>query len=262
MQRVSRLPLLLLIAGAALLVLRAQQTSPKAAQVHPHQAAWLAPYVPPIAGTPFTAEYTIRAEKPLAGEGSDTWHSITRVARDSDGRIRHELHGSVPATSTKAPPLACVVLSDPVARLSHTLDPVLHTDDRRWFHASHQKRFDADNSDGEDLGTGTLAGLLVRGERRTRSLPPQLGAAGKPGQVVDETWYSSELQLVVFEQQTDSAGLKLTITMTNLDRGEPDASLFKVSRGYHLPIVGPVAPWLGQWPITSPDQTPNISGAW
>ena len=94
------------------------------------------------------------------------------------------------------------------------------------------------------------------------SIPPRLGAPGQRDQVVDETWYSNDLQLVVFGKQTDSAGIRLTITMTQLDRHEPDASLFQVPPGYHLPITGQVAPWLGQWPVDSPDQTPNITGAW
>jgi hypothetical protein len=169
------------------------------------------------------------------GGRSETWHSRTQVARDPNGRIRHELHDYVPESFTKEPPLLCVVLLDPVARLSHTLDPVLRTDDRKWFHVPHLSRFDLGATGGEDLGTRTIDGLEVRGERRTWTPPPRLGAPGQSVHVMDETWYSNEPQLVVLEQRTDSSGGVATISLSHLDRSAPPASLFAVPRGYHLP---------------------------
>lgn len=51
---------------------------------------------------------------------------------------------------------------------------------------------------------------------------------------MDETRYSDELQLVVWEQRTDPSGGVATISLSDLDRSERPASLFTVPRGYHV----------------------------
>ena len=258
MRPILKLSLALLVTGSALL--QAQEASSK-----PHRIrfALVIPYAPPVAGASYTAEYAIEVQKPQTGGGSETLHSETLVARDSYGRIRHELHDYVPEPRSKEPPpLLVVVLLDPVARLTHILDPILQIDDRKWLHAPHLRTFDFGSSKGEDLGLKTISGIPVMGVRLRSTVLPRNSATGDPEQVVDEIWYSRELQLVVFERQTDSAGLELTVTMSKLDRNEPDPALFKIPRGYHLPSANRATAGIGMWSVASPDQTPNISGAW
>jgi len=124
-------------------------------------------------------------------------------------------------------------------------------------------RFDPGASGGEDLGTRTIDGLEARGERREWTSRPRRGTPGQSVHVVDETSYSSELQLVVLEQQSNSSGRVVTICLSHLDRSEPPASLFTVPRGYHvltpntfgsIPSVPP--PWVD---ASIPG---SISGAW
>jgi hypothetical protein len=268
MQSVPRLRVLLLITGAALVAIHAQQTPQTSAAVHPIRISLVAPYIPPVSGVPVSAEYVIQVEHPPSAGQSEALHSVTRVARDPDGRIRRELRDYVPASFTKEPPLQGVVLLDPVARLSHILDPVLRTDDRQWFHASHLIRFDPAASGGEDLGARTIDGIEVRGERRAWTLPPRLAAPGQSDRVIDETLYSNELQLVVLEKQTNSSGGVATISLSHLDRSEQPASLFAVPRGYHVPSQ-PAAPVGHPWAIPSVSPpwadlsiSGNISGAW
>jgi len=129
MQKVPRLPVLLLITGASLPALHAQQTPQKSVAAHPLRLAFIAPYIPPVSGLPVSADYVIQTQQAPVDGQSETLQSTTLVARDSDGRIRHELHDYVPASFTKKPPSMCVVLLDPVARLFHILNPVLQTDD-------------------------------------------------------------------------------------------------------------------------------------
>ncbi len=268
MQRTPRLSVLALMPAAAFLVLPAQQTPQRPASLFPPRFAFVAPYIPPVSGAPFSANYAIEEQRPLATGGTETLHSITRVARDSNGRIRQELHDYLPPSVATEPRLMCVVLFDRVARLSHILDPVLRTDDRQWFNASNFVRFGPDSPAGENLGSKTIDGLAVNGVRRTRSLPSHIGDSGPPAQVVDEIWYSSDLQLVVFEQRKESSGGAVTVSLAHLDRREPSASLFKVSRDFHVPhppaepgghagsISSTPPPWL------DPSVQGNISGAW
>lgn len=258
MQLVSRLPILLLIAWAALLSLHGQQTPQKSAKVLPRSLSLLVPYVPTVSGASFTANYEVQMQQPLASGGSESWHSTTLVARDSSGRIRHELYAYAPASFTKEPPLLWIVLTDPVARLRHLVDPARRTENREWFHASHSIPLGTGSPADEDLGTKDMGGLAVRGERRTWTRRYQLVASGQPVQVTDETWYSDKLQLVVFEQQKDTAGVVLTIAMSRFDPSEPAASLFRVPQGYRV-LNWPNAPLPSRWgsPVPGPDPDTN-----
>ncbi|HEY2861334.1 MAG TPA: hypothetical protein VGJ21_23190 [Terracidiphilus sp.] len=76
--------------------------------------------------------------------------------------------------------------------------------------------------------------IAVNGTRRERTVPQRPGVTGNPVEMVEETWYSTELQLVDFQKQRDSSGHVMTISLSHFDRGEPDAALFKVPHGYHV----------------------------
>lgn len=235
MQRFRGLSLLLGVAAAAGAALNTQQTSRKAANVLPRRYAYLVPFTPSVSGLPFSAQYVIQIEEPQAGASGETWHSTTLVARDADGRIRRELHDYVPVTFTKEPPLFGVMLTDPVSRLRHTLDPVLQTDDLQWFHVPKPDSVVIAGAGDQDLGSKIMDGLEVKGLRRSWTRPAPASASGRPEQVVDETWYSNELQIIVLKRQTDSLGGEMTVSLAHLDRGTPAPSLFKAPRGYHPP---------------------------
>lgn len=240
---------LLLIAIAAL-PLPAQPSPQRSAALHSRTVTFLAPFVQPVAGAPVTATYSIEVERPMAAGGTETLHSITQVARDSQGRVRHELHEYVPESQKAARPPFAVILTDPVARLSHILDIVSRTDTRLWFHPSHAN-LSTPGAVVEDLGTKTIDGFAVSGERRTWIDVSE--PAAQPLRKVDEVWSSKELQLRVSEQRTSFSGMVMRVTLVHVDRGEPDTALFKVPKGFHAPSRGP-RPALGASPIAPPDQ--------
>lgn len=250
MQRIPGLPSLLLVSTA--LALQAQPSPQRVAALHSRTATFLAPFVPPIPGVPLTATYNIEVEQPLAGGGSEILHSITRVARDSHGRVRHELHAYAPALPSGVPPLLYVTLSDPVARLSHILDIDRRTDTRFWFHASHASLSDGDAIK-EDLGSKIIENIDAAGERRTWLDASALDASGQPVRKVDEIWFSNALQLRVSEERTSFSGRVIKITLAHVDRGEPDAELFRVPHGYRVPGQGVGGLPTGLWSVAPPD---------
>lgn len=249
--RLARLTLLPLIIGAALLTLDAQQASQEPAVSSSRSLAYLAPFVPSVAGAPFMATFAIRTEQPGADGSTEALQSMTKVVRDSSGRVRHELRELEPPSGGEAP-LVAVVLSDPPARIVHTLDPVHRIDSRRQFDASRQGvSAAAGTAEGEDLGIRTINGLKVKGVRRTWRIPSRLDAAGQPVQAADETWYSDELQMIVLETRSDSSGRVMTVSMSQLDRHEPPASLLRVPEGYSQTVnVGRTS---NMWPTMPPD---------
>jgi hypothetical protein len=86
----------------------------------------------------------------------------------------------------------------------------------------------------DDLGTKNMEGVTVQGERRTQTI-----AAGEIGndreiQIVNERWYSPELQLEVMTRHSDPRSGEQITSLVNIRRTAPDASLFQLPAAYTI----------------------------
>jgi hypothetical protein len=84
----------------------------------------------------------------------------------------------------------------------------------------------------ESLGKQVIEGVEAEGTRVTFTI-----AAGKIGNErpivsVNEQWYSSELRVLVMSKNSDPRTGETTYRLTNIDRSEPDLSLFQVPADY------------------------------
>jgi hypothetical protein len=240
MQRDIRVVLALLT--AAPMILPAQQPPPYEGPVIQEQSSSGSSFVQPVlivpvAGTPFTATVVINNE-----DGSrSSQYSVIEIARDSAGRIRNERHKFVPGTFRGTPPTLFVHTYDPATRISHVYDPVTMTY-RDQVVLPPRKSIDQKDGKEEDLGSTTINGTQARGTRVTRTIPARVSGTGKPVNMVDEFWFSEELQMNVMEQHTDGRGGLQTLAILSIKREEPDASLFEVPAGYKRdPIAPPVS---------------------
>jgi hypothetical protein len=92
----------------------------------------------------------------------------------------------------------------------------------------------------EDLGTQSMEGVEVTGTRTTTTIPA--GAIGneRPIEIVYEKWYSPELKVTVMSRHSDPRFGEQTYRLTNINRSEPDPSLFSVN-GYRVVNSSPKA---------------------
>ena len=84
----------------------------------------------------------------------------------------------------------------------------------------------------ESLGTQTIEGVTAEGARVTLTIPAGEIGNTLPLEIVDETWYSPELQIMVMTKHRDPRSGENTYRLTNLSRSEPDRSLFEVPADY------------------------------
>jgi hypothetical protein len=96
---------------------------------------------------------------------------------------------------------------------------------------------DAQDAKTESLGTKTIDGISVTGTRDTRTIPAGTIGNDKDLVITRETWYSPDLRLVVQSTQKDPRFGETTYSLTNIQRSDPDASLFQVPAGYKLDRV-------------------------
>jgi hypothetical protein len=86
----------------------------------------------------------------------------------------------------------------------------------------------------ESLGNQVIEGVQVEGTRSTLTIPAGEIGNVQPIEVVDETWYSPELQIVVLSKTRDPRFGDLTYKLTNINRSDPDRSLFDVPADYRI----------------------------
>jgi hypothetical protein len=197
-------------------------------------------FVTPIAGEPLTAAVELKSTQVLTDGSSNASKTIANIARDSQGRIYNERRELVSPSFTGNPPLLSFHIFDPETRLNTFLNPSTHLARQTTWHppvsAAEPNSVSARDPlvQEKDLGTQTMEGILVHGTLRTRTVPATVSGTGKAVVVTDEFWYSDELHLNMLEKRDDPRSGQQTVTVTHVDRSEPDQAMFQVPAGYKV----------------------------
>jgi TonB family protein len=109
----------------------------------------------------------------------------------------------------------------------------------------------------ESLGKQIVEGVEAEGVREKVTI--RAGEIGNelPIEIVNERWYSSELQVVVMTKQTDPRFGETVYRLTNIDRSEPAKSLFEIPADYTVKGPGDNAGASDNSQVAS---TGNLSG--
>ncbi len=210
-----------------------------------------------VTGAPYSAQASTQFTQTLADGTHIQRSSSALLARDSQGRTRTEqtMSSIGPLAASGGTPKTTIFIHDPVASMSYVLDPNAHT--VRQMQISQRASQSQQNGTAgvgagpgalgrhganattEDLGTQVIQGLNATGTRTTRSIA--VGAAGNDRaiQVVTETWYSPDLQVVVMSKTSDPRFGESVYQLTNIARAEPDPAWFAVPSGYTVMQGGP-----------------------
>ena len=86
----------------------------------------------------------------------------------------------------------------------------------------------------EELGTDVIENVAVHGTRQTRTIPPAATGTGKDIVITDEYWYSDELHMNMLTKHTDPRTGVQILTITQVNRNEPDPAMFQVPAGYKV----------------------------
>ena len=86
----------------------------------------------------------------------------------------------------------------------------------------------------EDLGLQMQNGVMAEGTRMTRTIPAGTIGNNRDIHVVNEQWYSKDLQMIVKTVNSDPRFGTTTYEMTNISHDAPDAGLFMIPAGYTI----------------------------
>ena len=223
-----------------------------------------------VTGQPYSAEATTQTTQTLA-DGNRIDHKETaKVYRDSMGRIRRDLTvNAIGPWSSTGGAVRMVSIFDPGAGVEYMLNvqekkaykmvppppppagaagPVAKY---RLFIAGggpgpggpEIALFEKDGGAGTrtetSLGTQEIAGVQVEGTRTTETIPAGKIGNEKPIIVTNERWYSPDLQIDVLVKHSDPRMGKVIYQLTDINRVEPDPSLFQVPSDYTV-VNGPM----------------------
>jgi len=218
-----------------------------------------------VKNAPYSAEAVTETTQTLA-DGNQIYREMTAVLyRDSEGRTRREqtLTGYIPwASSPPGQAFQVIVINDPVAGVSYTLNPATRTaiahemsnfkslpvqdviqgtqgiylfsstgdmTSSGTMSAQYQR---VGLGETEVLGTRSIEGVAAEGTRSTIIIPAGSIGNEQPIEVVSERWYSSELQTLVMSRYSDPRFGETVYQLKNISLAEPSSDLFAVPLDY------------------------------
>jgi hypothetical protein len=214
-----------------------------------------------VAGAPFSAHEVNDSVQTLADGNRITRTTESQLYRDNQGRMRREVSFTPPPGVTGNQKHTVITIDDPVSGVTYSLEAEQHIarklirptpQDDAMFRAKLMAEskaqagapanvifYKAGKENGgqsatEDLGSQVIEGVTATGTRVTTTIPA--GAIGneQPIRIVSERWYSPDLQTVVLSKLNDPRIGETTHKLANINRSEPDASLFQVPAGYTI----------------------------
>jgi hypothetical protein len=210
-----------------------------------------------VTGAPFSGTQVTVHTQTLANGNVIQHQEQTTLYRDSQGRVRAEFTRTGPNGASHA----TVEIVDPVAGVRHTLNAQKKTDVQMALpnrqnrtadaaarpNGAGRRNQDSANIVREDLGTQTVNGVTATGTRVMHTIPANTIGNAQAIQIVREVWRSGDLKIPVMVKTTDPRfGTEVT-QLTNVNRAEPDASLFQAPADYtvtkgHPGMRGPHQP--------------------
>jgi hypothetical protein len=205
---------------------------------------------PVVAGAPFSAVEVTETSQTLANGNAIQSRTQSNVYRDGMGRFRTETTINETGSAGAQTMRTMIRIHDPVAGVVRMLDPQNKTahemsigpgggpgpNGRGGMRPFQQAGRGAPRTDPntatETLAMQTINGLQASGSRLTRTIPAGQIGNSQPIQIVHETWTSADLKIPVMVKRTDPRSGTVTTQLTNINRSEPDASLFQVPADY------------------------------
>jgi hypothetical protein len=86
----------------------------------------------------------------------------------------------------------------------------------------------------ESLGKKLIEGVEAEGTRTVSVIPAGEIGNERDIEVIDETWYSKEIEALVYSRHADPRTGETTYKLTNIQRGEQPLHLFEVPADYKL----------------------------
>jgi hypothetical protein len=205
---------------------------------------------PPVVGAPFSAS-AMTTITGVRADGTRFERSMPAVYyRDAAGRVRVELtiDGQGPRISVQPEPGQSMYWLDASKRSARRIPTEIEgwvvgggkhfgvpVAVNKFLHVARFRGIEDLLSDAteESLGSRQIAGIETIGRRIVLAVPVGYLGNGRPLDIVDERWESTELHLVIESRYSDPRFGLVEYGLTHIRRGEPPSDLFVVPDDYN-----------------------------
>lgn len=139
----------------------------------------------------------------------------------SSGGVTVQSEGKTPSKEGKTATSGSAVFTQRLPHPGPDQGPVV------FWHANKETKVNT-----EPLGSQIIEGVAAEGTRQTSVIPAGEIGNERPIEVVSERWFSPELKTVVLTIHRDPRFGETIYRLTNINRSEPDPSLFEVPGDY------------------------------
>lgn len=210
-----------------------------------------------VKDAPFSAQTSTEKIQTLSDGNRIVRQNNGTLYRDGSGRVRKEQQlGSLGMWVAEKDPPQTTMIQDPVAGLTFILDPQEEVARKLPRPAFKKMKVPGDKTGTfekevhfppfayafnnkfeqktESIGTQVIEGINAEGTRTITTIPAGEIGNERPIEIISEKWYSPELRINILTKNSDPRFGETTYRVTNIRRGEPDASLFQVPSSYKL----------------------------
>jgi len=206
-------------------------------------AGWMEFWNFEVTGKPFSALAKSRLVHTLEDGTHIDQTKTTVMYRDAQGRTRNETDGRISIMDRAA---HHQIELDPEARLAvqkyiegpayipnaRQLTPDLPVTGGGKQAKTGKKRGQTKPPNVDDLGIETVGGVLAHGVRTTLIIPAGSMGNDRDIKVVNETWTSEDLHMLIKSMNADPRFGTSTYELTNIVQAAPSAELFQIPPGY------------------------------
>ena len=199
--------------------------------------------IPAVPNAPFSATTMMDNTQTLADGATVTTKTMTTIARDSKGRTHNENRYYLTPSDNGQGRIRDITIFDPTARIKTTLTPATLQAAVSTLPPPQPRdpaRAARPGNRPEDLGWSSIDGLIVHGFLESRTIPQGADRNDRPLTITDEYWYSEELKVYLVLKHSDPRTGEQTVGITQIDRSEPDPSLFVIPSNYKVVDETPV----------------------
>jgi hypothetical protein len=202
-----------------------------------------------VTGVPYSATATDQSSQALVDGNTIQRTTTAQVARDSRGRTYTQQTMTGGPWAAEGSPKTVVFISDPVAGYSYVLHPEKKVAIRRPTRTPREGTGSSTKFGGRphhgpgsekdvtetNLGAKDISGVgTAQGKSITHTIPAGEIGNAQPIVSTSEIWYSPDLQIVVSSKRNDPRTGESTYTLSNIQRAEPNPSLFQVPSDYTI----------------------------
>jgi hypothetical protein len=174
-----------------------------------------------VKNSPYQATAITEVKQTLADGNEILRKSVAKMSRDSRGRVRLE--------QTEPEIGRMILVQDPEARSGFSFSPGTGRLQTYGTKKTGGANFPA--MEGVSIGKTVVDGIAAEGKRQVTLIPAgQIGNA-KAIEIVDESWYAPELQVIVKSLHSDPRSGVVSYRLTGIERKEPEAKLFEIPEG-------------------------------